>query len=86
MEKELLECRVPSREAAGDSENQGQVHRLRQGVRMADGRRWRTAGMGGEVDHIVPLCKGGTNDPANLALRCKSCHGLKDAKLRRKTT
>ena len=50
-----------------------------------DGKRWRTAGMGGEVDHIVPLCKGGTNDPANLALRCKSCHGLKDAKLRRKT-
>lgn len=41
--------------------------------------------MGGEVDHIVPLCKGGTNDPVNLALRCKSCHGLKDAKLRRKT-
>lgn len=41
--------------------------------------------MGGEVDHIVPLRKGGTNDPANLALRCRSCHGLKDAKLRRKT-
>lgn len=41
--------------------------------------------MGGEVDHIVPLCQGGSSAPENLALRCKSCHGLKDARLRRKT-
>lgn len=49
-----------------------------------DGKRWRTAGMGGEVDHVVPLREGGTNDTANLALRCKSCHGLKDAERRRR--
>lgn len=50
-----------------------------------DGAKWRTAGMGGEVDHIVPLCKGGTNASGNLQLLCKSCHGTKDARLRRET-
>lgn len=48
-----------------------------------DGGSWRTAGMGGEVDHIVPLCKGGSNDARNLQLLCKRCHGSKDARLRR---
>ena len=48
-----------------------------------DGNKWRTAGMGGEVDHLKALCEGGTNDPANLELRCKSCHGKRDAKRRR---
>lgn len=48
-----------------------------------DGSKWRTAGMGGEVDHLKALCEGGTNDPANLELRCKSCHGKRDAKRRR---
>jgi 5-methylcytosine-specific restriction endonuclease McrA len=47
-----------------------------------DGTRWRTAGMGGEVDHVTALCDGGTNDPANLELRCKSCHGKHDSKRR----
>lgn len=47
-----------------------------------DGTRWRTAGMGGEVDHIKALCDGGTNDPSNLELRCKSCHGKRDARRR----
>lgn len=48
-----------------------------------DGSKWRTAGMGGEVDHVRALCEGGTNEPGNLELRCKSCHGLRDAKRRR---
>ena len=43
-----------------------------------DGRVWRTAGMGGEVDHLVALCEGGTNDASNLELRCKSCHRKRD--------
>lgn len=48
-----------------------------------DGTKWRTAGMGGEVDHIKALSEGGTNDAENLALRCKSCHAKRDAKRRR---
>lgn len=43
-----------------------------------DGTQWRTAGMGGEVDHIKALCEGGTDDADNLALRCKSCHKKRD--------
>ena len=41
-----------------------------------DGEKWVTAPYGGEVDHIVPLCEGGTNDARNLALRCKRCHSI----------
>ena len=48
-----------------------------------DGTKWRTAGMGGEVDHVRALSEGGSNDPSNLELRCKSCHGKRDAKRRR---
>jgi 5-methylcytosine-specific restriction protein A len=33
-----------------------------------------------EVDHIVPLSKGGTNDRSNLIGRCKPCHSRKTAK------
>lgn len=47
-----------------------------------DGRRWTTSGMGGEVDHEVPLCEGGTDEPSNLVLRCKSCHSRAETKRR----
>lgn len=45
--------------------------------------RWYTSGLGGEVDHLVALEDGGSDEVKNLALRCKSCHGLRDAKRRR---
>jgi 5-methylcytosine-specific restriction protein A len=32
-----------------------------------------------EVDHIVPLHKGGADDESNLAGICKSCHAAKTA-------
>lgn len=46
-----------------------------------DGARWATAGTG-EVDHEVPLARGGTNDASNLALRCLRCHRRADARRR----
>ena len=64
----------------------------RQGGRCADcgkacaskkNGRWTTAKGGGEVDHEVALCEGGSNDPSNLTLRCRSCHAKRDAKRRR---
>ena len=30
-----------------------------------------------EVDHIVPLCKGGDNRIENLQALCRNCHGKK---------
>jgi 5-methylcytosine-specific restriction endonuclease McrA len=48
-----------------------------------DGKVWRTAGLGGEVDHVRALCDGGTNDAWNLQLRCKSCHKRRDDARRR---
>lgn len=33
-----------------------------------------------EVDHIVPLCKGGTNAESNLQLVCKQCNCEKGVK------
>lgn len=32
-----------------------------------------------EVDHILPLRRGGTNDLTNLQTLCKSCHSRKTA-------
>ena len=33
----------------------------------------------GQVDHIIPRSKGGTNDPCNLADSCWQCNFLKRA-------
>ena len=33
-----------------------------------------------EIDHIVPLAKGGTNDESNLQPLCHQCHSRKGAK------
>ena len=30
-----------------------------------------------EIDHIVALCDGGTNDIMNLQALCRNCHGKK---------
>ncbi len=33
--------------------------------------------LGEELDHIVPISKGGSNDDANLQMLCKECHAVK---------
>ena len=30
-----------------------------------------------EIDHVVPLAEGGSNDPENLAILCVQCHAFK---------
>ena len=39
-----------------------------------------------EVDHIVPVAEGGTNDPLNLVTSCRDCNRGKSAKLLSDTT
>ena len=37
------------------------------------------AALGTELDHIVPLHKGGGNEPENLQMLCAECHREKTA-------
>lgn len=30
-----------------------------------------------EIDHVIPVASGGTNDPSNLVASCRSCNGKK---------
>jgi hypothetical protein len=34
-----------------------------------------------DIDHVVPIAQGGTNDPTNLVIACKECNGDKGADL-----
>lgn len=34
-----------------------------------------------QVDHVIPVCKGGTNDPGNLVAACRECNIGKGGKL-----
>ena len=50
--------------------------RLREEILERDDYRCYECGQDGctQVDHIVPVSLGGTNDPENLAAICKPCH------------
>lgn len=59
----------------------GQKIRLR--IRERDGYKCRHCSRAvriGEVDHIVPIEKGGSEDDSNLQLLCKECHRKKTAR------
>ncbi len=34
-----------------------------------------------EIDHIIPLSRGGTNDPSNLQVLCRGCNAQKGARV-----
>ena len=50
---------------------------------VASNQQWRCANCNNllsatyEIDHILPLYKGGTNDISNLNALCRNCHGDK---------
>lgn len=47
-------------------------------IRERDGHTCQQCGaFGHEVDHIIPVSQGGTNDDANLQALCSACHMAK---------
>ena len=70
--------RARQRAAPGDGFSAEDVKRI------SEAQRWRCAACGQKarltVDHIVPLAKGGPNDPSNLQMFCKPCNSSKGAK------
>ena len=65
----------------------GRWTRVRRAVLDRDGFRCRRCGKAGrmEVDHLVPLDRGGDPwDLANLQALCRSCHFAKTAAERRR--
>lgn len=38
-------------------------------------------GLGLKIDHYIPVCRGGTDDPSNLVVACNSCNSEKAGKL-----
>lgn len=61
---------------------EGMSQRLRFEVMKRDGFTCRYCGANAmstvlEVDHVVAVANGGTNDPANLITACKACNGGK---------
>ena len=59
--------------------------RIRREVLDRDGWRCQACGKPGrlEVDHILPLHLGGTNDLGNLQALCRGCHISKSSAERR---
>ncbi len=45
------------------------------------GRCLRCGASGVTVDHVVPLSRGGRNDPSNLQLLCGPCNSAKGARV-----
>ena len=71
-------CRRPS---AGRLEWASLGKKLRAVVFARDGRVCRNCGsfVRLEVDHVVPLARGGSNDLANLQVLCRTCNRSKGA-------
>ncbi|WP_078657955.1 HNH endonuclease [Streptomyces rimosus] len=56
--------------------------RLRRTILRRDNRTCYLCGdpKASEVDHIIPVAFGGTDEPMNLAACCRTCHQLKTAR------
>jgi 5-methylcytosine-specific restriction endonuclease McrA len=57
--------------------------RMKRLVFARDGRVCRKCGATNrlEIDHIIPIARGGTNEPDNLQVLCRHCNAKKWAKI-----
>ena len=44
-------------------------------------RKYMPDGVGLQIDHIIPVAKGGKTVPSNLQVLCSKCNGAKKDKL-----
>jgi hypothetical protein len=64
------------------SKNYRNVSQLSKKI-IASDQQWKCNNCGNildysyEVDHIIPLYKGGSNETSNLVALCRNCHGKK---------
>lgn len=57
---------------------------IRRMIRQQKGKCWwcgKKYGDNYHLDHVIPIARGGTNDPSNLCLACAACNLSKHAKL-----
>ena len=58
------------------------AHRVRPMIFKRDGKRCRHCGADGDdvrfhIDHVIPIARGGTNEPDNLQVLCQPCNQRK---------
>lgn len=52
--------------------------KIKERIRERDGRRCVLCGAtANQVDHIIPYCDGGSDDPSNLRTLCGPCHSAR---------
>lgn len=76
--RRLAEQRLPPEEQADRSYQ----YLVTQMLRERDGNhcylcRRDMTGLKGVVEHMIPLSRGGTNEPSNVALSCPDCNSRK---------
>lgn len=65
--------RAAKRKAAGTTSGGALLGR----AAVFDNRCWVCGGVANAIDHVIALCNGGTNWPANLRPICTPCNGAK---------
>ncbi len=81
---EFLEVAVLERPVSEDRRARNRIpNSLKAAVIVRDGGRCRDcySAVNLQIDHIVPLCKGGTSDESNLQTLCRRCNRRKWKKL-----
>jgi len=51
---------------------------------VSDGKCFYCKGKATQTDHIIPISRGGTDEPTNLVPACRPCNSKKYANLRYK--
>jgi 5-methylcytosine-specific restriction endonuclease McrA len=73
--------RQPARHALSATEREAVLRRHRYTCQKCGASRQVIPALELEVDHITPVSRGGTNDPANLQTLCRPCNLAKSNRI-----